>query len=78
MKQSIKLKKYLIFNLSFHDNHISKFGICITFILFMLFPISNYLGASLDNTLLLDGNGKGLLEHYGVWAFYITNPIIFF
>jgi len=44
---------------------------------FSLFPVTNYLGALTDNTLFMANNGKGLFQHYGVWAFYITNPIIF-
>lgn len=35
-----------------------------------------FLGSFVDGTLYLPGNGDGFLEHYGVWAILITDPLL--
>lgn len=34
------------------------------------------LGSAIDDTLIMRGDAKGFLQHYGVWAFLVTSPIM--
>jgi len=36
-----------------------------------------FVGSYLDGTLHLPNGGKGLLNHYGVWAILIADPLVF-
>lgn len=45
-------------------------------ILGSIFPVLVFLGSYIDNTFLLPLNGKGLLQHYGVWSIFLTTPIL--
>jgi len=38
--------------------------------------IGVYYGSALDGTLRLPNEGDGFLEHYGVWAILITDPML--
>lgn len=42
----------------------------------LLFPILIAGGCWIDGTLVMADPGKGLGQHYGYWAFFITTPII--
>lgn len=35
-----------------------------------------FIGSAIDGTLFLLDNGDGFLEHYGVWAILITDPLL--
>lgn len=43
---------------------------------FGIIALGEFAGSYFDGTLNLPGNGRGLLNHWGVWAFLVTNPII--
>lgn len=71
-------KKYYIFDYIFDSkNNITYKGIIIIVLVSMMFPMLNYIGSFIDGTLFLPENGKGLFQHYGIWAFFISTPIIF-
>ena len=36
------------------------------------------VGARLEDTLWLPGNGKGLFQHYAIWTIAFTNPMLLF
>nr|VFJ65166.1 MAG: hypothetical protein BECKFW1821A_GA0114235_11922 [Candidatus Kentron sp. FW] len=38
--------------------------------------IAVFLGSLIDGTFILPNNGVGLLEHYGVWAILVTDPLL--
>jgi hypothetical protein len=45
-------------------------------ILFSVFPFLIAWGCALDDTLELAMDGKGLSQHYGFWAIFVTTPLI--
>jgi hypothetical protein len=52
-------------------------SIIVGFFLFSLFQTGLVIaGSYLDGTFHLEHGGKGFLEHYGVWAILITDPLL--
>lgn len=45
-------------------------------IAWIIFGVIIYLGAYLDDVLTIDGPGRGMWEHYGFLASYLTAPVI--
>jgi len=74
-KSLLKGFKFLSFAFNF-DGTISIKRMVLVLLVTLIFPLINILGSYFDNTFYLPGNGRGLLQHYGVWAFFITTPII--
>lgn len=54
-----------------------RFGAVFAFLCYGVLQASVlFFGAWHDGTLVLPGTGKGLLNHYGVWAIVATDPLI--
>lgn len=42
----------------------------------LIFPVLIAAGCWIDGTFVLRNPGKGLSQHYGYWAFFVTTPVI--
>lgn len=71
------LKKFIFLNWFLGAKGEFVFASVIKVLAFtLILPLFVIIGSYFDGTFYLSGDGRGLLEHYGVWAFFLTTPVL--